>query len=62
MRHKSQANRKTKNILYGEEKQVLKFENIMEGGHGCGGGDGILAEEFYDVLSGKRELRTSLKD
>lgn len=47
---------------YGEEKQVLKFENIMEGGHGHGGGDGILAEEFYDVLLGKREPRTSLKD
>ncbi len=46
---------------YGDKKETISFESIIEGGHGHGGGDGRLAAQLYNILNGG-ENRTSLKE
>ncbi len=36
---------------YGKEKTVIKADTLIEGGHGHGGGDGIMMNELYEMLS-----------
>lgn len=47
---------------YGEEKQVIGFKTLIEGGHGHGGGDSRLIGALYDVLTGNSDAKTSLKE
>lgn len=49
-------------LRYGEEKEVIRFDNLFEGGHGHGGGDSILIDQLYSVLRGDCENRTSLRE
>ena len=47
---------------YGEEKQVIEFKTLIEGGHGHGGGDSRLITALYDVLTENADAKTSLKE
>lgn len=49
-------------LRYGEEKEVIRFDTLFEGGHGHGGGDEILVNQLYSVLRGDCENRTSLRE
>lgn len=49
-------------LRYGEEKQVIDFDTLIEGGHGHGGGDAILVNQLYHVLRGDCKNRTSLRE
>ena len=45
---------------FGKEKEVIKIGAIIEGGHAHGGGDSMLVEELYDMLTLKKDIVTSL--
>ena len=50
-------------LRYGEEKRIIEFKRLNEGGHdGHGGGDARLVRHLYSVLTGSGENRTSLKE
>lgn len=47
-------------LRYGEKKQVIGFNTIIERGHAHGGGDEKMVAGLYHVLRGECENRTSL--
>lgn len=47
---------------FGEKKEIIELDTLIEGGHGHGGGDAILIRELYDIISGEKECETSLKE
>lgn len=47
---------------YGKEKEIIKLDTLIEGGHGHGGGDAVLIKEFYSILVGEIEEYTSLNE
>lgn len=49
-------------LRYGEEKQVIDFDTLIEGGHEHGCGDARLVKQLYHVLRGDCENRTSLRE
>ena len=49
-------------MRYGEEKEVIGFNTIIERGHAHGGGDERIVEGLYRVLRGECENRTSLRE
>jgi len=46
-------------LRYGEEKRIIEFKRLNEGGHD---GDARLVRHLYSVLTGSGENRTSLKE
>lgn len=47
---------------YGEGREIIDFNTLIEGGHGHGGGDGRLLDELYNVLCGTAQNRTALSE
>ncbi len=49
-------------LIYGKEKEVIKFNTLLENGNSHGGGDERIIENIYSVLRNEGENRTSLKE
>ncbi len=49
-------------MRYGEGKEVIGFNTIIERGHAHGGGDERIIDGLYHVLRGECENRTSLRE
>ena len=47
---------------YGEEKEVISVDSLIEAGYSHGGGDQILIDRLYSILNNECENRTSLRE
>lgn len=47
---------------FGKEKYVINIDNLAEDTRGHGGGDDIMTNELYDILSGKIKAETNLQE
>ena len=48
-------------LPFGKEHQVIKISDLIKGDVGHGGGDGALINELYAMLTGERDMKTSLQ-
>jgi len=48
--------------IFGEEPEIIKLANILEGGNAHGGGDIVLSRTFCDMIAGKATCPTTLKE
>lgn len=49
-------------LPYGEEKQIITIDSLVEAGYDHGGGDARLVEYLYSILNNECENRTSLRE
>ena len=47
---------------FGKEKEIVDIATLLEGGNGHGGGDAILIDDFCDMIAGRKECSTTLKE
>lgn len=47
---------------YGEEKEVISVDSLIEAGYSHGGGEQILIDCLYLILNNECENRTSLRE
>lgn len=49
-------------IVFGKEKEIIPVHTLRVDGNNHGGGDEAIIHELYDVLTGKTENHTSLRE
>lgn len=49
-------------MVYGEPKQTIKLSTILTGGNAHGGGDAVMINELYDIISGRSPNPTPLAE
>lgn len=49
-------------MVYGKEKETIRINTLTEQGNAHGGGDGILIDEWYEVLIGTQKPKTTLRE
>ena len=47
---------------YGRKTEVIKLDTLIEGGHGHGGGDSIIMNELYGMLSEGSKSTTDISE
>lgn len=49
-------------LVFGKEKEVISVKTLMSEEQSHGGGDAVLVEELYDILSGTKKSTTPLSE